>query len=243
MNKVAIIGGSRFITLENFAITHSTTVSTPYGEPSAPLNYGMLGGDKEVVFLPRRDTETPTAPHKINFRANIWALRDAGVQTIIATAAIAGITEQYNPGDLVLPDQLIDYTYGRDNTFFGEDHIAQVDFAEPYSEVLRQKIIKKAHELDLELHQRATYGITQGPRFETSAEVKKLAQDGCHVVGMTGMPEAALARELELDYILLGIIVRTAGKYNKTPDMETKVLSCEKKLAYLIEQLILDPVT
>ena len=182
------------------------------------------------------------APHKINFRANIWALRDAGVQTIIATAAVAGIDADYQPGDLVLPDQLIDFTYGRENTFFGEDcDIAQADFAEPYSETLRQKIIDLSAQMQLPIHQPATYGITQGPRFETLAEVQLLARDGCHIVGMTGMPEATLARELGLDYVLIAIVIRTAGKYIKTEKNEAKVSQSEKQLANLIEQLILSP--
>lgn len=240
MNKVAIIGGSRFISLKNFSITHSTTMNTPFGEPSAPLNYGVVG-EREVVFLSRRCSDTPMPPHRVNFRANIWALRDAGVQTIIATAAVAGIDPSYKPGDLVLPDQLIDYTYGRENTFFGEDDkIVQIDFSKPYSEELRQQIIQKSQTLNLPIHYPATYGITQGPRYETLAEIKKLSQDGCHLVGMTGMPEATLARELELNYVTIGIVVRNAGDYEKTKESAAKVTESEKALARLIEALIVD---
>lgn len=240
MNKIAVIGGSRLISLKNFAITHSTTMQTPYGAPSAPLNYGVVG-EKEVVFLPRRGSELPMPPHKINYQANIWALRDAGVQTIIATAAVAGIGSTYQPGDLVLPDQLIDYTYGRENTFFGEDSpSAPVDFAEPYSEQLRQKVIHNANRLNIQVYHPATYGITQGPRYETLAEVKRLDRDGCHIVGMTGMPEAALARELGLHYVLIGIVVRIAGRMQKTTESEARVAEYEIELARLLEGMIQD---
>lgn len=243
MNKIAIIGGSRLASLENFSMTHSTTVNTPYGEPSAPLNYGMLG-DKEVVFLPRRGSHTPMAPHKINFRANIWALRDAGVQTIIATAAVGGLATNYQIGDLVLPDQLIDFTHGRESTFFGEDddEITQVDFTAPYSESLRQQAIILSKQMKIHLYESATYAITQGPRYETHAEAQRLARDGCDIVGMTGMPEATLARELGLEYALIAIVTRMAGKTatdNEQAQHEIKVSQGEKQLANLIEQLII----
>lgn len=238
MSKVAIIGGSRFKELDNLIINHSTSVNTPYGEPSAPLSYGMLG-DREVVYLPRRGSDTPMAPHNINYRANIWALRDAGVQTVIATAAVAGIFDQYYPGDLVIPNQLIDYTYGRENTFFGDDNeVNPIDFSEPYHEPLRKEILNKAQALDLKVHFGATYGITQGPRFETLAEIKRMQNDGCDMVGMTGMPEATLAREIELDYALVGIIVRQAGKSYLDKPHEQKVVAGEKQLAKLIESMI-----
>lgn len=239
MNKIAIIGGSRFKELENFAITHSTSVNTPYGEPSSPLHYGIIG-EREVVFLPRRGCEAPMAPHNINYRANIWALRDAGVQTIIATAAVAGIGEQYQPGDLIVPDQLIDYTYDRENTFLGDDGaISRVDFSEPYCEKLRKKIGTHAAQLKLKLHDKATYGISQGPRFETLAEIKRLENDGCHLVGMTGMPEASLARELELDYALIAIVIRQAGQYTQSSNIEKLVSNGENALANLIENIII----
>lgn len=239
MNKIAIIGGSRFKALKKFAITHSTSVSTPYGEPSSPLHYGIIG-EREVVFLPRRGCDAPMAPHNINYRANIWALRDAGVQTIIATAAVAGIGEQFQPGALVVPDQLIDYTYDRENTFLGGDGaISRVDFSKPYSELLREKITTHATRLKLSIYENATYGISQGPRFETLAEIKRLENDGCHLVGMTGMPEATLARELELDYALIAIVIRQAGQYTQSSNIEKFVSAGENALANLIENIVI----
>tara|TARA_R110002110_G_scaffold195770_1_gene405410 strand:- start:7508 stop:8233 length:726 start_codon:yes stop_codon:yes gene_type:complete len=238
MNKIAIIGGSSFKELENFVTTHSTSVSTPYGEPSSPLHYGIIG-EREVVFLPRRGSETPMAPHKINYRANIWALRDAGVQTILATAAVAGIAEELESGALVVPDQLIDYTYDRENTFFGDDCVvSRVDFSQPYCEALREQISVHAKRLKLSLYHDMTYGITQGPRFETLAEVKRLKNDGCQLVGMTGMPEATLARELGLDYATIAIVIRNAGQYVKSEDSENLVRNGEAALANLIESIV-----
>lgn len=245
MNKIAIIGGSRFTSLENFVTTHCTTVNTPYGEPSAPLSYGLLG-EREVVFLPRRGSEAPMPPHKINYRANIWALRDSGVQTVIATAAVTGIGDLYPIGALVVPDQLIDYTYGRDNTFFGDDQaVSHIDFTYPYSESLRKIILNQAQSMGVEIHAGSTYGILQGPRYETYAEGMRLLHDGCHLIGMTGMPEATLARELGLDYALIAIVTRsthsTKGTSNNSQKADEEVCQGEKQLADLIEQILRDP--
>lgn len=237
-NKIAVIGGSRFGVLKNLVITHSTAVSTPYGEPSAPLSYGILG-EHEVVYLPRRGSTKPMPPHDINYRANIWALRDAGVKTVIATAAVAGILDYFKPGDVVIPSQLIDYTYGRENTFLGEDSgVNHIYFGDPYSAVLRNRLIQKAKELVLPVHNEATYGITQGPRFETRAEIARLATDGCHLVGMTGMPEAALARELELDYASIALVIRKAAD-DETPVDTARLTQSDALVEKLVEAIIL----
>lgn len=239
MNKVAVIGGSRFAALKNLSLTHSTSVKTPYGEPSAPLSYGILG-DQEVVYLPRRGSAEPMDPHEVNYRANIWALRDAGVQTVIATAAVASLIIDFSPGDVIIPDQLIDYTYGRENTFLGEDaSVSHISFAYPYSETLRQIAIKKAQELNYHVTTKATYGIAQGPRLETIAEAAKLAQDGCHLVGMTGMPEAALARELGLDYVCIAFVIRMAAGLlcNEEKDL-ARLKSREDWVESLVESII-----
>lgn len=239
MNKIAVIGGSRFNILKNLRATHTTAVKTPYGEPSASLCYGILH-DKEVVFIPRRGSQDPMPPHKINYRANIWALRDAGVKQIIATAAVGGITPRFVPKSLVIPSQLIDYTYGRENTFFGDDaSISHVSFATPYNENLRQKIIQLADSkaINIPVIKEATYGITQGPRFETLAEIKRLERDGCDIVGMTGMPEAALARELELEYACIAIVIRQAAK-QEVGDYSIDTSEQESMLEMLVEAII-----
>lgn len=239
MSKIAVIGGSHFAALKNLSLTHSTSVKTPFGEPSAPLSYGILG-EHEVVYLPRRGSETLMAPHKINYRANIWALRDAGVQTIIATAAVATLVTQFKTGDLVIPDQLIDYTYGRDNTFVGEDeNLAHIEFNLPYSENLRSLIIRKATELDYPAQTNATYGIVQGPRLETIAEANRLVRDGCHLIGMTGMPEAALARELGLDYACVAFVIRNGASLSHETPNPDRIQMREKWVENLVEAIIL----
>ncbi len=237
MSKIAVIGGTGFASLKNLEITHSTTVKTPFGVPSAPLSYGILG-NQEVVYLPRRGSSQPMAPHKINYRANIWALRDAGVQTILATAAVGKISHLFNIGEIIIPDQLIDYTYGRENTFLGEETIVdEMSFAYPYSAALRERIISQAKQRDLNIHTSATYGIVQGPRLETLAEVTKLERDGCHLVGRTGMPEATLARELGLDYACLAFVVRQAANCIDKSNAQ-EVEAGEKRVKALIEEII-----
>lgn len=244
MRKVAVIGGSRLPLLHNLSVTHTTTVKTPYGEPSAPLSYGMLG-DVEVVYMPRRGPETENLPpHKINYRANIWALRDAGVQQVIATNSVAAINTARQIGDIVLPDQLIDYTYGRENTFFGdESNVSLIKFADPYCEDLRGEAIRVANRLNIEVIAEGTFGITQGPRFETKAEIARLERDFIDIVGMTGMPEASLARELELNYMGITLVVRrAAGKeqgYNmKDPKLQSRLKEQERGIEKLIEAMI-----
>lgn len=239
MNKIAVIGGSRFASLKNLVITHSTAVKTPYGDPSAPLSYGILG-EQEVVYLPRRGSAKPMPPHQINYRANIWALRDAGVQTVIATAAVAGISRHFRPGEIVIPDQLIDYTYGRENTFLGDDSLVNhIHFGEPYSHHLRALILKKCEQLHYDVIKQGTYAITQGPRLETIAEIDKLERDGCHIVGMTGMPEAALARELGLDYACIAIVIRKAAGRQIDPE-NSRVEEREKWIEKIVESIILE---
>lgn len=240
MSKIAVIGGSCFTSLKNLVITHSASVKTPFGEPSAPLTYGILG-DHEVVYLPRRGSLKPMPPHQINYRANIWALRDAGVQMVVATAAVAGILPEIQVGEVIVPDQLIDYTYGRDNTFLGEDsRVTHIEFSSPYSVALRQKIISCAELLHFKIVPNGIYAITQGPRYETQAEVNRLVQDGCDFVGMTGMPEAALARELGLDYACIALVVRNAII---PPVPEDKLLIEERGqwVEKLVETCILSP--
>jgi 5'-methylthioadenosine phosphorylase/5'-methylthioinosine phosphorylase len=213
MTDIAIIGGSGLTQLRNLQITRREVVRTPYGEPSAPLVYGRLGG-VEVLFLPRHGPGHTIPPHDINYRANIWAIRQAGVSMVIAVNAVGGITPGYlEPGTIVIPDQIIDYTWGRAHTFFGSEHrrVTHVDFTAPYCEDLRQLLIAAAQGAGLQAVARGTYGATQGPRFESAAEIRRLEREGCDIVGMTGMPEAGLARELELCYASIAVVVNPAA--------------------------------
>ncbi len=212
MTKLAIVGGTGLTTLNNLDIQRREVVHTPYGEPSGPLTYGVLGG-KEVVFLARHGHGHTIAPHCINYRANIWALRSVGVERIIAVAAVGGISDETGPGVLVIPDQIIDYTWARCSTFFeGDlDQVTHVDFTYPYTDDLRQAILRQCKAIGLAVVDGGVYGATQGPRLETAAEVNRLDNDGCTLIGMTGMPEAVLARELDLDYACCAVVANWAA--------------------------------
>lgn len=214
MTTIAIIGGSGLAEMTSIEVTRRDTIRTPYGEPSAPIVHGRLRGH-EVVFLPRHGSSHTIPPHAINYRANIWALKEAGASRVIAVAAVGSITDGLADGELMFPDQIIDYTYGRAHTFFDDDRqpVTHVDFTRPYCDQLRCALIEASRRAGIAVLDRGTYAATQGPRFESAAEIRRLERDGANVVGMTGMPEAGLARELGLRYATIAVAVnRAAGK-------------------------------
>jgi 5'-methylthioinosine phosphorylase len=214
MTRLAIIGGSGLTALAGLVIQRQQMQPTPYGEPSGPLTFGLLH-EKEVVFLPRHGNPHAIPPHRINYRANLWALKENGAEKIIAVNAVGGITPVMYPGRLAVPSQIIDYTSARQNTYFEEnlESVIHVDFTSPYSEPLRRILVTAGETARLDVYDGGTYGATQGPRLETAAEIARMEKDGCDLVGMTGMPEAVLARELELDYATICVIVNwAAGK-------------------------------
>ncbi|GIL04592.1 S-methyl-5'-thioinosine phosphorylase [Betaproteobacteria bacterium PRO7] len=208
----AIIGGSGLAKLSALQNTRRQVMRTPYGEPSGAMTFGTLAG-REVVFLARHGYGHTIAPHEINYRANIWALKDLAVSGVIAIATCGGVRHDLGPGTLVVPDQIIDYTHSRKSTFFEgtESPVTHVDFTQPYSARMRRLLIEAAAACDESVVDGATYACTQGPRLETAAEIERIARDGGDVVGMTGMPEAALAREAGLDYAALGVVVNHAA--------------------------------
>ena len=210
--SLAIIGGTGLTRLEGLEITRREVVHTPYGDPSGPITHGVLH-DKPVMFLARHGYGHTIPPHRVNYRANIWALRQLGVERIIAVAAVGGISEAMAPCTLAFPDQIIDYTWGRHHTYFEQDltEVTHVDFSYPYDEGMRQVLIATARKQGLAAVERGTYGATQGPRLETAAEIARMLRDGCDVVGMTGMPEAVLARELGLAYACCAVVVNWAA--------------------------------
>lgn len=212
MPELAIIGGTGLTSLKGLEITRKEVVHTPYGEPSGPLTHGVLSG-KEVIFLARHGYGHNIPPHRINYRANIWALKETGVRRVVAVAAVGGIRADLPPGRLVIPDQIIDYTWSRASTYYEEGltHVTHIDFTAPYSAELRALVIRSCREVALDACEDGVYGITQGPRLETAAEINRLERDGCTIVGMTGMPEAALARELDLDYAVCAVIANWAA--------------------------------
>ncbi|MDT8403697.1 S-methyl-5'-thioinosine phosphorylase [Sulfuriflexus sp.] len=212
MSEIAIIGGTGLTSLASLEIVRREMVQTPYGEPSGPLTHGILC-NREVVFLARHGYGHTIPPHQVNYRANLWALKSIGVEKVIAIAAVGGIRADLIPGRLVFPDQIIDYTWSRYNTFFedGSDGVTHIDFTWPYCDELRQQLIQAAARVNLDAAGKATYAATQGPRLETAAEIDRLERDGCDIVGMTGMPEAALARELELCYAACAVVANMAA--------------------------------
>jgi 5'-deoxy-5'-methylthioadenosine phosphorylase len=218
MTTLAIIGGTGLSQLAALNVTRREIVDTPYGKPSAELLIGEIQ-NKSVVFLARHGNPHAIPPHKINYRANAWALKHLGVKDIIAVAAVGGITSEMTPAALAIPDQIIDYTYSREHTFFdGEDgNVTHIDFTYPYSQKLRAALIIAATASNIKVSPIATYGCTQGPRLESAAEIARMERDGCDCVGMTGMPEAVLAKELELNYAALAVMAnwgagKTAGE-------------------------------
>ena len=210
--KFAIIGGSGLTQLAGLQDTHRQVVRTPYGDPSGPLTHGRLEG-VELVFLARHGYGHTLAPHDINYRANLWALHQARVDGIVAVATVGGIRPEFGPGALVIPDQLIDYTWGRRSSFFEgpEQPVTHVDFTQPYEESVRERLGAAARAAGESVAWGGVYGCTQGPRLETAAEIRRMARDGCDLVGMTGMPEAALARELGLPYAVLAVVANHAA--------------------------------
>lgn len=209
----AVIGGTHITSLPNLRSVRREKLRTPFGDPSAEVMIGLFG-DREIAFLPRHGDPHALAPHMINYRANLWALHELGVKQVVSIATCGGIRDAFGPGVLVLPDQIIDYSHGRIGTFHdGTDGkpVRHVDFTQPYSEALRQRVLAAARQAGEAIADGGCYGCCNGPRLETAAEVAKLAQDGCDLVGQTGMPEAALARELGICYAAICPIVNHAA--------------------------------
>ena len=222
---LAIIGGTGLTSIPSLEIVRREMVKTPYGPPSGPLTHGRLHG-KPIVFLPRHGSRHTIPPHLINYKANIWALKSIGIEHVIAVAAVGGISDENAPGTIVIPDQIIDYTYSREHTFFEgkPGKVEHIDFTYPYPEKLRSWLINAAEEASLKYTDNGTYAAVQGPRLETAAEIQRLKRDGCSIVGMTGMPEASLAREAGIDYVCAAIIVNWAAGISKEGVIDLKAL-------------------
>lgn len=209
---LAVIGGSGLTQLANLDVSHREVLRTPYGEPSGAVTFGQICG-RPVVFLARHGYGHTIPPHEVNYRANIWALRQAGAVGIISVASVGSIRADLKPGDVVIPHQIIDYTWGRKSTYHeGEEcTVSHIDFTEPYDSGLRQRLIEAAQRAGIEVSQSSVYAATQGPRLETAAEINRYERDGADVVGMTGMPEAALARELGVPYAAISVVANYAA--------------------------------
>ena len=216
---LAVIGGTGLYALAELEDIQTRQPDTPYGAPSGPIRIGTMGG-RRVAFLARHGEGHSVPPHRINYRANLAALKAEGATRVLALNTVGGIGERYGPRVLACPDQLIDYTWGRVSTLCEEPgtEVLHVDFGDPYTPALRRRVLDAARASGVELVDGGCYGATQGPRLETKAEIARLRRDGCDLVGMTGMPEAGLARELGLEYACLAIVANWAAGAGPDPD-------------------------
>ena len=215
---LAIIGGRGLTQLANLKITHQQVMRTPYGEPSGAFLFGTLN-QHEVIFLARHGYGHTIPPHLVNYRANLWVLREQGVSEIISVATVGGIRADLTPGVIVVPDQIIDYTHGRDATFFEarDKPFSNADFTLPYSSSLRSRILRSAQTAQQPCVDGGVYAATQGPRLDSIAEINRYERDGADMVGMTGMPETALAKELKLSYATIAVVANyAAGRGDST---------------------------
>ena len=242
MIDLGIIGGTGLAELAGLEGARREMVATPHGAPSGPLTFGRLHG-RTVVFLARHGYGHTIPPHRINYRANLFALRSAGVTQVLAVAAVGGIAADLAPGRLAFPHQLIDYTWGRAHTLYDEPGapVTHVDFTEPYTESLRQKLIAAAAAGGIDAVAQGVYGAAQGPRLETAAEIERMARDGCTMVGMTGMPEAGLAREFALAYACCAVVANRAagqGGVGIHAEIELHLRTGMTRVKQLLERLL-----
>ncbi|KJR40087.1 Methylthioadenosine phosphorylase [Candidatus Magnetoovum chiemensis] len=240
--QIGIIGGSGFYEINGFEIIDEIKVDTPFGSPSD--SYKVLKiAQKQVLFLNRHGSGHSIAPHKVNYRANIWGLKKLGAKRIFATGAVGAINKDFKTGEFVLIDQIIDMTHSRASTFYEQDKTIHIDLTEPYCPHLRKVLKEAADELLIKhIHEKGTYICTQGPRFETKAEIHLFASIGADVVGMTAMPEAALARELALCYATLCIVTNEAAGINKEKINALEVLEILNKSKETLNKLFAQSV-
>jgi 5'-methylthioinosine phosphorylase len=225
---LAVIGGTGVYRIEGVDWMDSLDIETPFGRPSGPVRIAEIGG-RRVAFLARHGEGHGVPPHQVNYRANLKALQELGVVRVLAINTVGGIGADYGPRVLAVPDQIIDYTWGRISTLCEEPGtpVLHVDFGQPYTESLRQALLAACAAAGVPVVAGGCYGATQGPRLESRAEIRRLRQDGCDLVGMTGMPEAGLARELALEYASLCVVANWAAGC----DTENAEITLEEVLA------------
>ncbi|MDE0036024.1 MAG: S-methyl-5'-thioinosine phosphorylase [Gammaproteobacteria bacterium] len=236
---IGIIGGTGLAALGERPIAVADSAETPFGLASdLPRRFAEL---PNAVFLNRHGDRHTVLPHLINYRANVWMMKNSGVDAIVAVFAVGGIARSLADGDFVLPDQLVDYSWGREHTFAGPENFRHVDFSEPFDVGLRQTLAESASRIGVDLCD-GVYGCTQGPRFETPAEIDRMERDGCTVVGMTAMPEAALARELDLPYAGICLVVNPAAGRGlaslELADMQNVVADAQPTLRRLLLEFL-----
>ena len=242
--RIAIIGGSGLYSLgEDFALDEILPRGTDYGATSADIHLGSWHGIP-LAFLPRHGPQHRVPPHKINYRANIWALKQLGISNVISVNAVGGISDNMPPLTLALPNQIIDYSSAREQSFFDGENgaVKHVDFSWPYSAGLRSVLMEAALQQGQVLVASGTYACTNGPRLETSAEIARLKADGCDMVGMTGMPETALARELEMEYAAVALVVNWAAGIKQQSISMAEILACVEQGIETVKCLLLETV-
>ena len=209
---LAVIGGSGLYNFPGLENAERRTVDTPYGPASGDIVVGDFAG-KRLAFLARHGESHTLPPHRVNYRANVWALHEMGARRVVGVNAVGGIRGDMGPRAIVVPDQLIDYTHGRYTSYCDVEgaEVKHIDFSEPYTESLRRQLLAAARTAGIAVIDGGCYGATQGPRLETRAEIARMKRDGCDLVGMTGMPEAVLARELDIDYACLALVANFAA--------------------------------
>ncbi len=245
MTRIGIIAGSGFHEFEGVEILSLEKIATPYGEPSDVYRLGEISGI-EVIFLARHGTPHRIPPHRINYRANVWGFRELGAERILSVNAVGGIHREPGPGSIIVPDQIIDMTHGRDSTFYDGDKAVHIDFTMPFCSELREALISACRKSGVRHRESGTYICVNGPRLETKAEIGHFSSMGGDVVGMTAMPEASLARELELCYAGISVITNyaagiSAKKLTVTEVVETMRISMEKIKSLVKEALSLIP--
>lgn len=242
MPELGIIAGSGIQEMGCEDILETRKIETPYGKPSDHYRICKMSGTK-VVFLPRHGVPHRIPPHKINYRANLWGFKELGVREIISINAVGGINEGLMPGDIVVPDQIIDMTHGRENTFFDGDEVVHVDLTEPFCNRLRDQIFYAGERGGIPLVRSGTYVCTNGPRLETGAEIRYFSVIGADIVGMTVMPEAALAREIEICFASISVITNYAAGISKGKLTTTEVIdtmrSSIRKVRTLLRELMM----
>jgi 5'-methylthioadenosine phosphorylase len=234
---LGVIGGSGVYEIDGVVIREEKRISTPFGNPSDSYRIGEISG-VEVAFLPRHGSPHHIAPHKINYRANIWGFRELGAERIISVNAVGGISPRLKPGSIVILNQIIDMTEGRASTFYDEEEIVHVDFTEPYCPELRTAILTAGKNAGVALKENAVYVCVNGPRLETAAEIKAFSLLGADVVGMTGMPEASLARELAICFAGIGVVTNFAAGISGNRLTTTEVVRTMAESAEVVKALL-----
>ena len=241
---IAVIGGTGLDKLPAVHVNRRHNITSKYGPASDAVLEVAVGLDEQeqtFFFLPRHAEDHRIAPHLINYRANIWALKKLGVRKILAVNAVGGIHPDFATGDLVIPDQIIDYTFGREATFFDgvAEPLRHCDFSDPFSSELRAILVSAAAIGHRSVHDYGVYACTQGPRLETAAEIKKLKNDGCDLVGMTAMPEAVLAREMGMDYASICMLVNSAAGLGDQPLSEQDIIRESANMARDVSEILI----